>query len=157
MDKQFAFAIVVIVLFGTLGAKVCLINRKNIFISEVMIGRPLGVVWTFLSEPGKYARLYPNWIKTIELVGGDTYKVEDRFGGSNSIAVIRNKEFGVIDLPAPSLDILGLSKRNLSHWDLKCFELVQGIGSPSWSFSMKDNIPKMFCNRKGVVLPLCKS
>ena len=98
MDKQFAFAIVVIVLFGTLGAKVCLINRKNIFISEVMIGRPLGVVWTFLSEPGKYARLYPNWIKTIELVGGDTYKVEDRFGGSNSIAVIRNKEFGVIDL-----------------------------------------------------------
>jgi hypothetical protein len=43
MDKQFAFTIVVIVLFGILGFRVWLINRRNIYISEVMIGRPAAI------------------------------------------------------------------------------------------------------------------
>jgi len=98
MRKPLARAAAIAAILILAGISAWIKNRNDTYVSDVTINRPFDVAWVWLSEPSNYRRLYPNWIKEITPASGDAYKVNDRFGGSYIVTVIRSKEFGIVDL-----------------------------------------------------------
>ena len=66
--------------------------------SEIIIAKPAGVVWERLSDPLNYPVIYPNWVKTAAYSHDNVFRIEDQFGGVYNIELLKNKEFGAIDL-----------------------------------------------------------
>lgn len=73
-------------------------NRKDVYVSSVMIHCPFEVVWVWISDPCRYGQLYPNWIRNVIPKGSQVFRVEDRFGGSYDMILSQHKECGIIDL-----------------------------------------------------------
>jgi hypothetical protein len=75
-----------------------MVLQDTVYISKVIVNKPYDLVWSQLSNPTNYARLYPNWVKMIKNTGENQYLVDDQFGNSYPIETELNKDFGVIDL-----------------------------------------------------------
>src|ERR1019366_143400 len=88
----------VTILFVATGLGIWNCNRKPIHISQVTINRGFDDVWTWISDPLKYERLYPHWIKKIHSNGNGTFGVDDQFGQSDVMRACWKKEFGIVDL-----------------------------------------------------------
>ena len=73
-------------------------TNKRVHVTDLVIHAPFKSAWTWLSDPLKYPTLYPNWIKTVELIDGDRFKVNDQFGKSYEIRRVLDHEFGIIDI-----------------------------------------------------------
>ena len=73
-------------------------NFDNTYTTKVVIDKPFDVVWSWVSDPLKYPKIYPNWVKTITKKSEQNYQVDDQFGGSYDIELIANKDYGIVDL-----------------------------------------------------------
>lgn len=71
---------------------------KNIHFTNVVIEKPYDVVWGWLSEPSKYALLYPNWVTKVVKVDTDKYEITDIRNQKSLFTLIADKEKGSIIL-----------------------------------------------------------
>jgi len=68
------------------------------YVSSIVIEKPFDVVWSAISNPNSYARLYPNWVKSVNEKDKNTFHVSDQFGGTYDVKLVANQEFGIVDL-----------------------------------------------------------
>lgn len=73
-------------------------NMKATYVSEVVINKPYDEVWTWISNPSTYDKVYPHWVKSAQKVDGTIYHISDQFGGSYNVKLISDKNLGVVDL-----------------------------------------------------------
>ncbi|MBI4041202.1 MAG: hypothetical protein HY390_04980 [Deltaproteobacteria bacterium] len=88
--------IIILVLF--IVSIIIIRNLKDTYISEVVVAKPFDVVWEWISNPLKYAEIYPNWIKSVEQRSQNIFQVQDQFGSTYDIELIANKIYGIVDL-----------------------------------------------------------
>jgi len=89
-----------LILVAALSVAYCVISSslKDTYVTEVVINRPYDDVWTWISDPTKYAKLYPNWVKHVEKKSETIFQIDDQFGHSNEASLKAIKESGTIDL-----------------------------------------------------------
>lgn len=73
-------------------------SQKSVHATEIIVNKDITDVWAWISDPLKYARLYPHWIKKVSASGNETFQVEDQFGHSYPVKLVTNRELGVVDL-----------------------------------------------------------
>ena len=80
------------------GGATYLALQKDTHVTQVIIKKPYDEVWSHLSNPLEYNKLYPHWIKKTSLKTPTTFLVDDQFGKSYDVNVFLDKKNGVIDL-----------------------------------------------------------
>ena len=94
MELLFLIIIVFLITIGLFIFK----NFNDTHISKVVINKPFEMVWPWVSNPLRYSQIYPHWIKNVTQKSEDVFSVQDQFGSAYDIKLIKNKEFGVVDL-----------------------------------------------------------
>lgn len=90
--------IAILILLGVALGILIIRNRKDTYVSEIIVNKPYDVVWGWVSDPLKYPTIYPNWLKTVSGMGGDSFHIEDQFGHSFDMKAVRSREHGTVDL-----------------------------------------------------------
>lgn len=74
-------------------------TSRDTYITKVVINKPYEYVWSKISDPLNYPSLYPGWIKKVELVSSDHYRIRfPHMDEAFSMKRLINKDAGLIDL-----------------------------------------------------------
>ncbi len=92
----------ILLLTGLILILVFLLTRNflfsNLHITKEVVNRDFDTVWDYFSEPSNYAKLFPNWIVSIEKKGDNYQAMQKHVKVPVKITIEKNKECGYIKL-----------------------------------------------------------
>lgn len=119
---------------------------------SIVVRKDYQTVWNYLSDPLRYNKLYPFWVKNISLSANNKFVVDDQFGHTYEILLLANKENGVIDLQIgneiSSLRLFKLDEH--SSLVVHVGKRWSGISLYGWVLH-KRTLRKDFCNAKKII------
>jgi len=119
---------------------------------SITIHKSYNQVWEQLSDPLNYKKLYPYWIKEISLKQDNQYEVNDQFGHTYNMILIKDINHGLIKLQIGNelsiTQIVPLDEHNtlVTHIAKKW----QGINTINWILH-KRTVANDFNNAKKVI------
>lgn len=100
MDTYIIVLLTVVIVFLLQFTWQELLNKKNreIHITKEIINNSYEKVWRYLSDVSRYAELYPGWVKEVEKIDDNYYKIIGQHGKVYKAKRKLDKEIGIIDL-----------------------------------------------------------
>jgi len=126
---------------------------KNIHFTNTIIQKPYKVVWSWLSDPTKYPKIYPNWVAKVNTLEKDKYEIIDKRNQKSIVIRDINEDQGNINLKIGN----EISRTRLFPLDNNN-TIVIHVGSrwkqmqnPLFWFLYKKTVDKDFKNAKKVI------
>ncbi len=95
MTLLFLAAVIVVLVWLLVGDRLL----SGVHVTTVIIERPSGEVWAYVSDPLKFPRLYPKWVSRIEQVDEHTFRVQSpHVKEPYEISVSADEAAGTIDI-----------------------------------------------------------